>query len=106
MVYITNDGEIVCDHLSPKAMLDRMRYICRGKLEPIPELYREFNKETKDGKNMSGMSSLLGQAINSIINVKEESDLDSFLAGNNVSFSANEIKGLDDFELICFLVIK
>ena len=44
MVYITNDGNVVCDHLSPKAMLDRMRYICRGKLEPIPELYREFNK--------------------------------------------------------------
>lgn len=106
MVYITNNGEIVCDHLSPKAMLDRMRYICRGKLEPIPELYREFNKETKDGRNMAGISSLLGDAISSIINVKEESDLDSFLAGNNVSFSANEIKGLDDFELICFLVVK
>lgn len=106
MVYITNDGKVVCDHLSPKDMLDRMRYICRGKLEPIPELYKQFNKETKDGKNMSQMSSLLGQAINSIIDVKEESDLDSFLAGNNVSFSANEIKGLDDFELICFLVIK
>ncbi len=106
MVYITNDGKVICDHLSPKDMLDRMRYICRGKLEPIPELYKQFNKETKDGKNMSQMSSLLGQAINSIIDVKEESDLDSFLAGNNVSFSANEIKGLDDFELICFLVIK
>ena len=106
MVYITNEGEIVCDHLSPKAMLDRMRYICRGKLEPIPELYREFNKETKDGRNMAGISSLLGDAISSIINVKEESDLDSFLARNNVSFSANEIKGLDDFELICFLVVK
>ena len=55
---------------------------------------------------MSEMSSLLGQAINSIIDVKEESDMDSFLAGNNVSFSATEIKGLDDFELICFLVVK
>ena len=106
MVYITNDGKVVCDHLSPKDMLDKMRYICRGKLEPIPELYKQFNKETKDGKNMSQMSSLLGYAINSIIDVKEESDLDSFLAGNNVSFSANEIKGLDDFELICFLVVK
>ena len=106
MVYITNDGKVVCDHLSPKDMLDKMRYICRGKLEPIPELYKQFNKETKDGKNMSQMSSLLGHAINSIIDVKEESDLDSFLAGNNVSFSANEIKGLDDFELICFLVVK
>ncbi|MBQ4631289.1 MAG: DUF2493 domain-containing protein [Clostridia bacterium] len=106
MVYITNDGKIICDHLSPKAMLDRMRYICRGKLEPIPELYKPFNKETKDGRNMSEMSSLLGQAINSIIDVKEESDIDSFLTGEQVSFATTEIKGLDDFELICFLVVK
>ena len=106
MVYITNDGKIVCDHLSPKAMLDRMRYICRGKIEPIPELYKPFNKETKDGRNMSEMSSLLGQAINSIIDVKEESDIDSFLTGEQVSFATTEIKGLDDFELICFLVVK
>ena len=106
MVYITNDGDVVCDHLSPKDMLDKMRYICRSKIEPIPELYKEFNRETKDGKNMAEMSALLGQAINSIINVKEESDVDSFLAGDSVSFSANEIKGLDDFELICFLVVK
>jgi hypothetical protein len=49
---------------------------------------------------------LLGQAISSIIEVKEESDLDSFLSGENVSFLNNEIKGLDDFELVCFLVVK
>ena len=83
-----------------------MRYICRGKLEPIPELYKEFNKETKDGRNMTEISNLLGQAINSIINVKEESDIDSFLGGSQVSFTKTEIKGLNDFELICFLVVK
>lgn len=106
MVYISNDGEVVCDHLSPKDMLDRMRYLCKGKTEPIAELYRKFNKETRDGKDMKQVSNLLGQSISSIIEVKEESDIDSFLNGGQVSFLTDTIKGLDDFELICFLVIK
>ena len=106
MVYISNDGEVVCDHLSTKDMLDRMRYLCKGKTEPIAELYRKFNKETRDGKDMKQVSNLLGQSISSIIEVKEESDIDSFLNGGQVSFLTDTIKGLDDFELICFLVIK
>src|SRR5699024_4513521 len=106
MVYISNEGEVICDHLSPKQMLDKMRFLCKGKTEPIPELYRQFNKETRDGRNMSELSDLLSHAISSIIEVKEESDIDSFLGGNQVSFLSSEITGLDDFELICFLVIK
>ena len=106
MVYISNDGEVICDHLSPKEMLDKMRYLCKGRTEPIAELYRKFNKETSDGKNMKQVSTLLGQSISSIIEVKEESDIDSFLAGGQVSFLSDTIKGLDDFELICFLVVK
>ena len=106
MVYISNEGEVICDHLSPKQMLDKMRFLCKGKTEPIPELYRQFNKETRDGRNMSALSKLLGEAISSIIEVKEESDIDSFLGGGQISFLTNEIKGLDDFELICFLVVR
>lgn len=106
MVYISNEGEVICDHLSPKQMLDKMRFLCKGKTEPIPELYRQFNKETHEGKNMAVFSKLLGDAIASIIEVKEESDIDSFLGGGQMSFLTNEIKGLDDFELICFLVVR
>ena len=87
-------------------MLDNMRFLCKGKTEPIPELDGQFNRETHDGKNMSKYSELLGKAIASIIEVKDESDIDSFLGGEQVSFLSNEIKGLDDFELICFLVIR
>ena len=106
MVYISNEGEVICDHLSPKQMLDKMRFLCKGKTEPIPEAYRQFNKETRDGWDMSKFSNLLGEAIASIIQVKDESDIDSFLGGGQISFLTNDIKGLDDFELICFLVIK
>ena len=106
MVYISNDGDVICDHLSPKTMLDKMRYLCKGKTEPYADLCREFNKETRDGRNMSEFSRLLGDAISSIVEVKDQSDIDSFLGGEQVSFISNEIKGLDDFELICFLVVR
>lgn len=106
MVYISKDGEVICDHLSPKKLLDNMRYLCRGKTDPIPELYRAFNQETRDGRDMKTYSKLLGDAISSIVKVKEESDLDGFLGGAEVNFLSNTIKGLDDFELICFLVVR
>ncbi len=106
MVYVSNEGKVICDHLSPKDMLDKMRYLCKGKTEPDTRLCKEFNQETRDGKDMSPFSKLLGDAIASIIEVKEESDMDSFLSGDQVSFLSNEMKGLDDFELICFLVVR
>lgn len=106
MVYISQEGKIICDYLSPKNILDKMRLLCRGKTEPIYNLHQQFNKETCDGKDMSKFSELLEKAIVSIIQVKEENDINSFLNGNQISFFDNQIKGLDDFELICFLVIK
>ena len=106
MVYIGEDGKVVCNHLNPKNMLDKMRLMCKGKNEPLPEVYKQFNVETKDGKNMKIFNKLLGDSISSIIEVKDESDMDSFLSGDFIDFKHGQIKGLDDFELICFLVIK
>lgn len=83
-----------------------MRYACKDKTEPDKMLCKQFNKETRDGKNMRHYSDLLQSAIESIITVKEESDIDDFLNGVQGNLFANEIRGLDDFELICFLVIK
>ena len=106
MVYISEDSEVVVNHLSPKELLDRMRLLCKGKSEPDREICREFNHLTRDGKDMQHYSDLLGDAIASIINVKEESDIDSFLSGVQGSLFTEEIRGLDDFELICFLVVR
>ena len=106
MVYISHEGEVLCDHLSPKTMLDNMRAACRGKHEPDKALCSVFNKETKDGREMSHYSDLLQEAIHSIIEVKEESDIMSLFSVGETTALRNKISGLDDFELICFLVIK
>ena len=106
MVYISVDGEIVCDYLNPKKLLDDMRLLCRGQSEPIKEVYQRFNEETDDGRNMAEMSELLSEAINSIIDVKEESDIDSLFKSGGTSALMSAVSGLDDFELVCFLVVK
>ena len=106
MVYIRTDGQIICDYLNPKKLLDTIRLLCRGRSTPIQVLCSEFNIETDDGRNMREMSELLSEAIDSIIDVKEESDIDSLFSAGGTSALMSDISGLDDFELICFLVVK
>ena len=106
MVYIGMDGDIICDYLNPKQLLDDIRLLCRGKQELIVELYQKFNAETNDGKDMQELSNLLRETIHSIIDTKEESDIDSLFTAGGTSALISVVSGLDDFELISFLVVK
>ena len=83
-----------------------MRHICKGKDKPDKDLCKAFNKATLDGRKMELYSELLQRAIDSIIAVKEESDIDSLFSVGETTAFKDDIKGLDDFELITFLVIK
>ena len=106
MVYIKDSGEVLFNHLEPKKLLDAMRLLCKGKKDYNVKLCRAFNRETSDGRKMGKYSKLLGQTIKSIISVKETSDFDSLFSAGGTSALENEIKGLDDFELISFIVVK
>lgn len=106
MVYIGANGEIICDYLNPKKMLDDIRLLCRGKKQPIKELCDRFNGETDDGRDMSKISDLLSKAIDSIVDTKENSDIDSLFSAGGTSALVSAVSGLDDFELICFLAVK
>lgn len=106
MVYISCDGTVVFDHLKPKLLLDTMRFFCKNKFEADMDICAAFNSETDDGKNMSLYSKLLKDAVASIIDVKDESDIDSLFSGGKTTALINEISGMDDFELICFLAVR
>ena len=106
MIYMGLGGELITDYLSPKKLLDYLRILCKGKNEPISSVSQQFNKETQDGKNMKVVSELLSEAIDSIIEVKDESDFDSLFSPGGTAALNGSISGLDDFELICFLVVK
>ncbi len=106
MVFVGEDGEICCNHLDPRQLLSDLRLLCKGQDHAQPALYLPFNRKTKDGRDMKEQSHLLEQAIASIVETKEERDIKSFLSGGQVSFKTGGIAGLDDFELICFLVVR
>lgn len=106
MVYISDGGNVVVDHLHPKELLDKMRMLCKPLSKPDVKLCGAFNRETHDGLRMKKYSDLLGKAIQSIVAVKDESNIDSFLSGFSGELFNEHVAGIDDFELICFLVVK
>lgn len=105
LVYISNDGGIIVNHTEVKKLLDLVRTNCKGQSEPIKTACHIFNRRTEDGRHMDEYSDLLSSAIRSMIEVKEEKDLDSLFNGAETTFFENDIAGLDDFELIAFLVV-
>ena len=106
LVYINDDGHIISDHISIKNTLDTLRAIARNEGEPLRELYEPFNEETNDGKYMEKYSDLLTKAIESIVNVKEDKDIDSLFSAGGTTVSSEKIQSLRDFELLTFMVVR
>lgn len=106
LVYIAKDGEIIANHTEVKKLLDLVRSSCKGEAEPIHSICRLFNQQTDEGRNMKVYSDLLSSVIRSMIDVKEEKDLDSLFSAGKTTALLNTIAGLDDFELIAFLVVQ
>lgn len=106
MVYMRDDGTVVHNHLEPKKLLSYMRLVCRSQTKPDKARCKAFNAETDNGMDMSKYSNLLSDAIKSIIEVKDESEVDSLFSDGASAFGTADIKGLGDFELVAFLVLK
>ena len=105
LVYVGFDGRIVASDAGPKEILDRARALCVGKSEPDPKLCAKFARRTKDGEKMDEIADLLQKAVASVADVKEQKDVDSFFTAAKTSFLEKKVAGLDDFELICYLVV-
>ena len=108
LIYIASGGppRVIVNHTEVKRVLDLVRSACKGRGDPIPEAYRPFNLATQDGREMQPYSELLAQAIRSMVDLKEEKDIDSLFTGPKTSALVSPIAGLDDFELIAFLVVQ
>jgi len=106
LVYISDSGEVIANHAEVKRLLDLVRTSCKGIAEPVTAVCNIFNELTNDGKEMDKYSQLLSDAIRSMIEVKEDQDIDSLFSGGQTTALINTIQGLDDFELISFLIVQ
>lgn len=106
LVHVGDDGTVRHGHLEPKTCLDLMRALCKGRTEPDETLCREYNRLTRNGRDMRHASELLDAAVSSIVQQDEQSAADGFFNGTLGGFLDAGVRGLEDFELICFLVIR
>lgn len=106
MVYITDDGEVQLSFLHAKKILDYYKKLCSGKGEVLKELVEKFNKETNDGRNMKHYSDLLEASIENLIGKKQDIGVASLFSKGGTTMQKNLFDGIEDFELITFLVLK
>lgn len=106
LVYIKNSGELILKHIESKKILDALRLACNGKREIIDDLCRKIAEETNDYYKMDHYSNLLKQSIHSILQTEEEKTvLSLFKSGGTVS-GKNKFKGIEDFKLITFVIVR
>jgi len=106
MIYITDDGEVKLSFLHAKKILDYYKKLCSGKNEVLKELIEEFDKETNDGRNMDHYSDLLETSIENILGKKQDIGVASLFSKGGTAMPKSIFDGVEDFELITFLVIK
>lgn len=106
LVYIHDDGNVFIHHIDTKKILDAIRFLCKGKNEPLQDLCAQTIKETNDYKNMDKYSSLLRSAIGSILKTEEEKDILSLFRSGGTTALRDKFKGIEDFKLITFLIVK
>lgn len=106
LIYMADSGEVAINHLQVKQLLDTIRAACKGRDQADGATSQHFNYLTQDGRNMGRYSSLLDEAIHAMVAVKSQSDIDSLFNGGPTTALNNEIAGLDQFELINFIVVQ
>ena len=105
--HLYNDEEIAFSYVQAKYILDIFKKLAKGVDEVIPALVELFNQETAEAQNMQEYSQLLMQAVSNVIGKKQDEGIKSlFTLGRTGISDESNLSGLDDFELISFLVIK
>ena len=106
LVYVNSDGSIHVKNTNPKKILDLYKVLCQKKSEPIESLVKKFNKKTKNGSDMSEYTDLLEKAVYDIKGIVEQKGIQSLFQLGQATLLDNTVSGLNDFELVSFLVVE
>lgn len=83
-----------------------MRLLCKGIKEPLFDICKVLSEETDEYHKMDVYSSLLKQSISTILQTEEEKEVLSLFKGGGTTALKEKIKGMEDFKLISFLIVK
>jgi len=106
LIYIKSEGELFLNHVESKKILDAIRMLAKGKTEPLADLCRALSEETDEYHSMDAYSQLLKQSIGSILRTEEEKEVFSLFKAGGTTALRDKFKGVEDFKLISFLIVR
>ncbi len=106
LVYVTDDNEVKYPFTQTKKMLDILKKQGLSKHLPDSSAIQTLNEQTSMGKDMSHYQQLLETAVSSIIGKSEEKGMASLFNRGGTHLAQNSFQGVDDFEVVSFLIIN
>lgn len=106
IIYVAEDGTIVFNHLQGKKSLDIFKKLCATRDTLDEDAITSLSSATKDGKDMGTYQFMLESAITSVVGKTEEKGVESLFSRGGTVLTQDHFKGIEDFEVVAFLIIK
>ena len=105
LIHVGADGTVLLPFTQAKTALDRLKRICVGRDLPDAEACDRVDQTTRHGEDMTHAVKLLAAAVASVSGKKEERAVASLFTPGGTHALKGEFAGINDFEVVAFLVI-
>ena len=98
-------GRVLLPYTQAKQVLDRLKKLCIGRDLPDADACARFDKATRHGEDMAAVQKQLAAAVAAIIGKKEERAVASLFSPGGTHAMKGEFAGINDFEVVAYLVV-
>ncbi len=105
LVYVADDGEVVKNFNQTRQLLERLKKLSLGNVTPDGGALQRHLGRTRDGSEMSHYQGLLAKAVAAITGKAEEQGVESLFQRGGTALSRDSFRGVDDFEVVAYLVV-
>lgn len=106
LVYVTAQGEIKQPFTATRQTLDKLKKLAITYLQPDNAALNHFKHSTRDSADMQLYQQLLSKAIDHISGKSQETGVLSLFSRGGTVLSPNEAQGIDDFEVVGYVILQ
>ncbi len=105
LVYVSDDGSIALQFTQTKKILDTLKKMSIHGKQVDADAVARFNRISSNGADMSRYRALLSKAVQALTGAAEERGVQSLFSPGGTVVSKGSFKGMDDFEVISYLIL-
>jgi hypothetical protein len=105
LVHVGEDECVLLPFTQAKQILDQLKRLCLGRDLPDAGACVRFDRATKNGEDMRQAQRFLAAAVSSVVGKNEERAVASLFSPGGTHALAGEFAGINDFEVVAFLVV-